>query len=464
MRSGLCFEPFLFNVISGMTSLTSSSVAGLKGTARVPGDKSISHRALMFGALADGETVISGLLEGEDVLRTAKALISMGTFITPPDIKGGMWRVAGMGKKPLRSPRTTLYLGNSGTSTRLLLGIAAGYPVSATFTGDESLSKRPMGRVIKPLSLMGARFEATSGDKLPLRIVGSASLRPIQYTLPVASAQVKSAILLAGLHAQGETVVIEPKPTRDHTEKMLAYFGADISTELQPDGSNIITLSGFPQLYAHHVIVPADPSSAAFLTVAALITPDSDILIPNVLMNKSRTGLYDTLIEMGGDITFENEREASGESVADIRVKSSALKGIDVPRERVPSMIDEFPVLAVAASFANGKTYMSDLAELRVKESDRLAVVAQGLANCGVKTEMGEESLTVFGNGGPPQGGGFIETHLDHRIAMSFLVMGLAAKEAVTIDDSETINTSFPDFVGLLNTLGAHFAAAGATP
>lgn len=443
-----------------MTALVSTAISGLKGVAKVPGDKSVSHRALMFGALAAGETLISGLLEGEDVMRTAKALVSMGAIITPPDAANGMWRVTGVGRSKLHSPRTTVYLGNSGTSTRLLMGICAGYTMGVTFTGDDSLSKRPMGRVIKPLSLMGARIEATSGDRLPLRVTGSNPLRPIEYTLPVASAQVKSAILLAGLHAEGKTTVIEPKPTRDHSERMLRFFGADVQTEKRPDGSAAVTITGFPELLGHHVIVPSDPSSAAFLAVAALVTQDSDILIPNVLMNPSRTGLYTTLAEMGADISFENARDKSGEEVADIRVRSSRLKGVTVPPERVPSMIDEFPILSVAAAFAEGKTVMTDLEELRVKESDRLAAIAAGLAACGVRAEMGEASLTVHGAGGPPPGGGAIETRLDHRIAMSFLVMGLGAKAAVTIDDSETIKTSFPDFIPLLNALGARFSQA----
>jgi 3-phosphoshikimate 1-carboxyvinyltransferase len=316
-----------------------------------------------------------------------------------------------------------------------------------------------MGRVTKPLSQMGIGFES-EGDKLPLKVIGGAKLKPISYTLPVASAQVKSAILLAALHAEGETTVIEPQPTRDHTERLLRYFGVEINCETQKDGSNVIKLKGFPKLKSRDIIVPADPSSAAFLTVAALVTPDSDVTIRNVLTNKLRTGLYDTLIEMGGDITFENPREASGDGVADIRVKSSRLKGVTVPVERVPSMIDEFPILSVAASFAEGKTYMSDLAELRVKESDRLLAIFEGLKGAGVSCEMGEDDLTVTGNGHPPQGGCTVATKLDHRIAMSFLVMGMAAKEPVAVDDAETINTSFPGFKDLMNSLGAAISAA----
>ncbi len=437
-----------------MTGLTSHPAKSLKGVARVPGDKSISHRSLMFGALGSGETIVTGLLEGEDVLRTAKALIAMGVHIDEPKDEHGIWRITGIGEQPLKTPRSTVYLGNSGTSARLLMGLIGGYPLHATFTGDESLEKRPMGRVIKPLAQMGVQFESAS-DKLPIKIIGSANLRPIEYTLPVASAQVKSAILLAGLHAEGTTTVIEPKPTRDHTERMLRHFGADITTENLPDGSAVIRLKGFPTLKGGQITVPSDPSSAAFLTVAALITADSDVLIPNVLINTSRTGLYDTLIEMGADVTLENRREKSGEEVADIRARSSRLKGVTVPVARVPSMIDEFPILSVAASFAEGKTYMSDLAELRVKESDRLLAIAKGLTLAGVIAEMGEDDLTVHGTGGKVPGGCTVATNLDHRIAMSFLVMGLAAQSPVAVDDSETMATSFPNFQELLNGLGA---------
>lgn len=435
--------------------LLSKSASKLSGTAIVPGDKSISHRSLMFGALAEGETVVTGLLEGEDVLRTAAALAAMGAQVQRPEHKGGIWRVKGVGEAGLHSPREAVYLGNSGTSARLLMGLVGGYPLNVTFTGDASLSKRPMGRVIKPLSRMGVKFESASGDRLPLKISGQPKLRPIEYTLPVASAQVKSAVLLAGLHAEGETVVTEPEPTRDHTERMLKSFGATIKTDTGEDGENIIRLKGFPQLKAQAVTVPADPSSAAFLVVAALITENSEVLLPGVLTNPSRTGLYTTLIEMGADIQFENAREASGEPVADLRVKSSRLKGVKVPAERVPSMIDEFPVLAVAASFAAGATQMVNLGELRVKESDRLLAIANGLTAAGVVAEMGAEDLTVHGDGKPPKGDCTVVTHLDHRIAMSFLVMGLAAQKPVAIDDADTILTSFPNFTALMNGLGA---------
>ena len=442
-----------------MTGLISKPIRGLKGTASVPGDKSISHRSLMFGALAEGVTTVTGLLEGEDVLRTAAALTAMGAHIETP-ANAGSWRIKGLGMAPLTSPRASVYLGNSGTSARLLMGLAGGYALEAVFTGDDSLSKRPMGRVTKPLSQMGVKFEGAGGDKMPLKIIGSGNLSPISYTLPVASAQVKSAILLAGLHAKGKTVVIEPSPTRDHTERMLRFLGADIVSALQSDGSNVITLTGFPKLVARDFTVPSDPSSAAFLAVAALITKDSDVLIPNVSVNILRAGIYTTLKEMGGDITFENPREASGEPVADIRVRSSALKGVTVPAERVPSMIDEFPVLSVAASFATGDTHMSDLSELRVKESDRLAAIHKGLTQAGVKADMGEDTLTVHGTGAAPEGGCKVMANLDHRIAMSFLVMGLASKQPVSIDDSETIGTSFPGFAALMNSLGAQITAA----
>ncbi|MBI1214954.1 MAG: 3-phosphoshikimate 1-carboxyvinyltransferase [Alphaproteobacteria bacterium] len=440
-----------------MTSLVSRPAPGLKGQARVPGDKSISHRSLMFGALAHGVTTVTGLLEGEDVICTAGALEAMGAKIERPSAPGGAWRITGMGDAPLQSPRNTVYLGNSGTSARLLMGVVSGYPLTVTFTGDDSLSRRPMGRVIKPLSQMGGQFEATNGDKMPIRITGGAKLRGIEYTLPVASAQVKSAILLAGLHAEGKTTVIEHKPTRDHTERLLAYFGAKIDTQKTPEGCNAITLEGFPKLTAQDIAVPADPSSAAFIVVAALITPESDVLAPNVLVNPARTGLYDTLKEMGADLAFENFREVSGEPVADIRARSSALKGVTVPPARVPSMIDEFPILSVAASFAEGNTHMSDLAELRVKESDRLLAIAKGLTAAGVLAEMGEDDLTVHGTAGKekPAGGCGIETGLDHRIAMSFLVMGMATREPVMVDDAEPIATSFPNFAALMNALGA---------
>lgn len=436
--------------------LLSAPVTGLQGRATVPGDKSISHRSLMIPALGHGRTAIHGLLEGEDVLRTARALIGMGVQIAPPDREGGIWTVTGRGAEGLKSPRTTLYLGNSGTSARLLMGLCGGFPLQATFTGDASLQKRPMGRVIKPLAQMGVRFEATSGDRLPLRVIGMAQLRPIEYTLPVASAQVKSAILLAALRASGTTTVIEPTPTRDHTERMLRGCGVTVEQETRGDGSVVTTLAGGQKLQnIERLQVPADPSSAAFVTVAALITAQSDVTIQNVAINPLRTGLYTTLIEMGADITFENKREVCGEDVADLRVRSSQLKGVTVPAARVASMIDEFPILSVAAAFADGDTVMTDLAELRVKESDRLAAIYDGLMACGVDCTMGEAELTVRGRGRAPAGGALIRTKLDHRIGMSFLVMGMAAQAPVAIDSADTIATSFPRFADLMNSLGA---------
>jgi len=439
-----------------MKTCISKPVGGLKGAVKVPGDKSISHRALMLGALAEGDTRITGLLEGDDTLGTARALIALGADIAPPDVRNGVWHVRGLGEKPFKNPKAPLYLGNSGTSARLLMGLVSGYTISAVFTGDDSLNRRPMGRVIKPLAQMGARFETSSADKLPLRVIGSAALRAIHYRLPVASAQLKSAILLAGLHAGGTTTVVEPQPTRDHTERMLAFLGVDVASRMQKDGSAVITLEGGQRLTGRNIVIPSDPSSIAFLAVAALITKESDIVIPNVLINPRRTGVYDTLKEMGADIAFENLRESGGEPVADIHVRSSALKGVAVPPERVPSMIDEFPILSIAASFAEGETVMTGLAELRVKESDRLSAIAKGLADAGIGVETGEDSLTVRGAAGtPPKGGCTVKTHLDHRIAMSFLVLGLATQEPVAVDDSETISTSFPGFIALLNSLGA---------
>ncbi len=447
--------PHPFAPSAAPRGLISARSSGLFGTAHVPGDKSISHRALMLSALAPGRTVIHGLLEGEDVLRTARAMIAMGAVIAPPDRAGGTWSVTG-NAAGLRNPRTTVYLGNSGTSARLLMGLTGGFGIQATFTGDASLQKRPMGRVIKPLSLMGVQFEATSGDRLPLRVIGQPQLRAIDYTLPVASAQVKSAILLAGLRAGGVTTVTEPDPTRDHTERMLRGFGVTISRDVQADGSVIAAIEGGQRLVTPGTLfVPGDPSSAAFLTVAALITPHSEVTIANVLMNTLRTGLYDTLIEMGGDITFTNQRAQGGEDVADIVVRHSALKGVSVPESRVASMIDEFPILGIAAACAEGETRMTGLAELRVKESDRLAAIATGLAACGVDVTAGDSDLTVRGTGNPPAGGATIATHLDHRIGMSFLMLGLVTAAPVAIDAAETIATSFPNFAALLNSLGA---------
>jgi len=436
------------------TPLTARKSKPLTGMAAIPGDKSMSHRALMLSALAEGESIIGGLLEGEDVLCTAAAMRAMGAQVQRGD--DGLWRVRGTGTNGLRAPKEPLDMGNSGTSTRLLMGLVAGYPISAEFIGDASLSKRPMNRVIKPLEEMGARFEASEGGRLPLTVHGSNHLKPINYELPVASAQVKSALLLAGLSTEGMTTIIENKPTRDHSENMLRHFGARVLVHPLENGGNRISIEGPQRLKACAVDVPCDPSSAAFPAVAAIITPDSAIELEHIGMSKTRNGLYITLKEMGADIEFKNQRTDSGEPVAEISVRyNGALKGIDVPPERVPSMIDEFPILAVAASCARGITRMTGLAELRVKESDRLLMMANGLKACGVELEMGDDSLIIFGTGNPPQGGASIKTALDHRIAMSFLILGGVTREPVTIDDSAPIRTSFPNFIDLMNDLGA---------
>jgi 3-phosphoshikimate 1-carboxyvinyltransferase len=433
-----------------MQPLKSYRSTPLSGTVKVPGDKSISHRAVMFGALAQGTTRIEGLLEGEDVLATAAAMRAMGASV---EKKGDQWVVTGVGEKGLSTPTQILDLGNSGTSARLIAGIIAGYPITATLTGDDSLKKRPMKRVMEPLALMGARFESHDG-KMPLTIHGG-NLRAMHYDMPVASAQVKSSILLAGLRAKGATSVREPKPSRDHTERMLAAFGGSCTT----DGDRIAVGGGQVLTAPSDIIhVPSDPSSAAFPVVAALITPGSDITVTNVGMNPTRTGLFTTLIEMGGDITFINERRIGGEPVADLRVRHSQLKGITVPEDRVPSMVDEFPVLFVAASCASGEFFADGLDELRVKESDRLKTMADNLAACGVTLREGENSLTITGNGTAPKGGVTVPTHLDHRIAMSFLVLGMVSAEPVTIDDADAIATSFPGFVGMMNGLGTKIA------
>jgi 3-phosphoshikimate 1-carboxyvinyltransferase len=429
--------------------------APLAGRVCVPGDKSISHRALMFGALAVGRTEITGLLEGEDVLATATALRAMGAGIER--LGKGHWAVDGVGIGGLGEPDNVLDLGNSGTSARLLLGLLATHPLTAFVTGDGSLRQRPMRRVIDPLSRFGARFVARDGGRLPLAVTGAADPAPIEYRLPVPSAQVKSAVLLAGLNTPGVTSVIEIEPTRDHTERMLRHFGAAIRIEDEPGGGRRISVTGQPELRAAPIVVPGDPSSAAFPLVAVLIVPGSDVRIENVGLNPSRTGLLTTLAEMGADIAFENRREAGGEPVADLVVRAGPLRGTDVPPERAPSMIDEYPILAVAAACAQGRTIMRGLAELRVKESDRLTGIAEGLVRCGVAVRVEGDDLIVEGNGGPPPGGGLIATRLDHRIAMAFLVLGLAAHEPVKIDDGRPIATSFPDFTPLMRRLGASF-------
>ncbi len=437
--------------------LISRKASGLKGRIRVPGDKSMSHRALMFGAVAIGETSISGLLEAEDVINTARAMTALGASAARGD--DGIWRVRGAGVAGLRSPENPLDFGNSGTGVRLAMGLMATTPLTARCVGDASLSKRPMGRVTEPLAQFGTRFETAGGGRLPLTLMGARNPVPVTYRLPVASAQVKSAVLLAGLNTPGITTVIEPTPTRDHTERMLKGFGAAISVELRADGRHI-AIEGQHELKAQALDVPGDPSSAAFPMVAALITQGSGIVIENIMLNPTRTGLIETLIEMGGDITVENRRLAGGEEVGDLHVKSSRLHGIRVPASRAPSMIDEYPILAVAASFADGTTRMEGLEELRVKESDRLAAVEAGLQANGVPTHSGRDWLEVSGGGAP--GGGRVVTHMDHRIAMSFLIMGLASRIYTLIDDSAFIATSFPDFTVLLNGMGARISAAPA--
>jgi len=437
--------------------LTARKGGPLLGEAPVPGDKSLSHRALIFGALAVGETRVTGLLEADDILSTAGALRALGAEIERA--KDGTWHVWGRGVGGFREPAGVLDLGNSGTGARLLMGVAAQQPITAVFSGDASLQSRPMGRVTVPLSEMGVKVETREGGRLPLTLRGPDRLRPIRYELPVASAQVKSAVLLAGLAAPGITTVVEKHATRDHTERMARAYGADVETAME-DGASVIRVRGQQELTPTTVTVSADPSSAAFPIVAALITPGSEVTVPNVLMNASRTGLYQTLEAMGADIAYLNAREVAGEPVADIRVRASALKGIDVPPERAPSMIDEYPVLAIAAAFADGETTMRGLGELRVKESDRLTAVAAGLKAIGVRAEEGRDSLTVHGCAGEVPGGGTIATHMDHRIAMAFIVAGLGAEAAVKVDDGAMIATSFPNFIHLMTRLGAHIERA----
>ncbi|MGE5539195.1 MAG: 3-phosphoshikimate 1-carboxyvinyltransferase [Gemmatimonas sp.] len=439
------------------TPLRSSTAKPLTGETRIPGDKSISHRALMLSAVAVGTTSIDGLLEGEDVLNTARSVTALGA--RAERVGDGRWVVDGVGVGALAEPDDVLDLGNSGTGARLLSGLIAGHPITAFLTGDASLRRRPMNRVIAPLTAIGARFESRSNGRLPMAIVGARDPVPVTYRLPVPSAQVKSAVLLAALNTPGATTVIEPEPTRDHSELMLRHFGADVSVVDGKDG-RAITLVGQPELKARAVRVPADPSSAAFFAVAALLVPGSAIKLIEVGINPLRIGLYETLREMGADIRFINQRVEAGEPVADIEVRHAPLTAVEVPAARAPSMIDEYPILAVAAAFARGKTVMRGLAELRVKESDRLTAIIDGLIAQGVKVEAEGDSLIVHGAGGPCAGGGAVRTHMDHRIAMSFLVMGMASKAPVTVDDGAMIATSFPGFVEIANRLGGAIAPA----
>jgi len=434
--------------------LTARRVGPLKGRVRAPGDKSISHRALILGALTVGKCSISGLLEGQDVLNTAKALLALGATL---ERRGeGEWIIHGAGVGGLAEPVRPLDFGNSGTGCRLMLGAVAGCPITAIFDGDASLRRRPMQRVLEPLQRIGARARAADG-RLPVALTGSADPIPIVFEPPIPSAQVKSAVLLAGLSAPGQTVVVESEATRDHTEKMLAHFGADVRVETEGDRGRRVTLTGQPELVPAPTIVPADPSSAAFPMVAALVTPGSDIILDGVMLNPLRTGLFTTLGEMGASIDRLDVRNEGGEEVADLRVRSTALRGVDVPAVRAPAMIDEYPILAVAASFAQGETRMRGLKELRVKESNRLAAAAAMLRTNGVEVEIEGDDLIVHGRGRAP-GGGQVTTYMDHRIAMSGLVLGLASERPVQVDDAAFIATSFPGFVQLMRGLGADFA------
>ncbi|MFC0205386.1 3-phosphoshikimate 1-carboxyvinyltransferase [Novosphingobium soli] len=427
----------------------------LRGRIRVPGDKSISHRSIMLGALAVGETRVTGLLEGEDVLATAAAMRAMGARVER--LGDGAWSVHGVGVGALLQPEAPLDMGNSGTSTRLLMGLVASHPITASFVGDASLSKRPMGRVIDPLSTMGAGFEASEGGRLPLIVRGASPAVPIRYRLPVASAQVKSAILLAGLNTPGITTVIEPVPTRDHSERMLRGFGADLTVEVEADGTRVISIRGEAELQPQVIEVPGDPSSAAFFIVAALLIPGSEVMIENVGLNPTRAGIVEVLRQMGGAIEEVNPREVGGEPVADLLVRHSALKGIAVDPAIVPSMVDEFPALFVAAALAEGTTTTRGLEELRVKESDRIAVMAAALGAAGASVRETPDGLVITGTGGEPLDGtpGPIATHLDHRIAMSMAIAGLASRAGVEVDDTRPIATSFPAFEAMLEALSA---------
>ena len=437
--------------------MTSSSCGPLSGVAEVPGDKSISHRSLILGAMCVGETTISGLLEGDDVLDTARAMRAFGAEVT--DLGGGNWSVHGVGVGGFAEPEGVIDCGNSGTGVRLIMGAMATSPITATFTGDASLNGRPMARVTDPLALFGTQAVGRKGGRLPMTIVGAADPVPVRYVVPVPSAQVKSAVLLAGLNAPGKTVVIEAEATRDHTERMLAGFGAEITVE-DTDEGRVITLTGHPELRAQHVDVPRDPSSAAFPVCAALVVPGSDVLVPGIGLNPTRAGLFTTLREMGADLTYENERTEGGEPVADLRARFSPdMKGIEVPPARAASMIDEYPVLSVVASFAQGQTMMRGVKELRVKESDRIDAMAKGLRANGIEVEEGPDwwAVTGLGHGNVP-GGATCASQLDHRIAMSFMIMGMAANAPVSVDDGAPITTSFPIFEPLMAQLGAKVA------
>ena len=440
--------------------MTSTPCGPLGGTAEVPGDKSISHRSLILGAMAVGETTITGLLEGQDVLDTARAMRAFGAEVI--EHGGGKWSVHGVGVGGFAEPDQVIDCGNSGTGVRLIMGAMATSPISATFTGDASLNSRPMARVTDPLEEFGCQAVGRAGGRLPMTLVGAADPVPVRYVVPVPSAQVKSAVLLAGLNAPGKTQVIEAEATRDHTERMLAGFGAEITVE-ETDEGRVITLTGQPELRPLHIEVPRDPSSAAFPVCAALIVPGSDVLVPGIGLNPTRAGLFTTLREMGADLSYENAREEGGEPVADLRARYSPnMRGIEVPPARAASMIDEYPILSVVAAFATGDTVMRGVKELRVKESDRIEAMATGLRANGITVEDGPDWWTVTGLGaGNVPGGGLCESHLDHRIAMSFLILGMAAQQAVRVDDGAPIATSFPIFEPLMDALGAQLARDG---
>ena len=440
--------------------MTSTACGPLSGTADVPGDKSISHRSLILGAMCVGETTITGLLEGQDVLDTAKAMRAFGATVT--DLGGGNWSVRGVGVGGFAEPDGVIDCGNSGTGVRLIMGAMATQPITATFSGDASLNGRPMARVTDPLALFGCQTVGRTGGRLPMTLVGARAPVPVRYVVPVPSAQVKSAVLLAGLNAPGQTVVIEKEATRDHTERMLQGFGAEITVKETEEGREI-TLTGLPELNAQHIEVPRDPSSAAFPVCAALIVPGSDVLVPGIDLNPTRAGLFTTLREMGADLTYENERTEGGEPVADLHARFSPdMKGIEVPPARAASMIDEYPVLSVVAAYASGDTVMRGVRELRVKESDRIDAMAKGLRANGIEVDEGEDWWTVTGAGhGNVAGGGLCASQLDHRIAMSFLILGMASNAPVRVDDGGPIATSFPIFEPLMTALGAQVSRNG---
>jgi len=441
-----------------VNKLYSQRGEALEGTTRVPGDKSISHRALIIGASAVGETIINGLLEADDVLRTAEALRVLGVKV---EKNGDEWSVHGVGVGGFSTPHDILNFGNSGTGARLLMGLLATQDIRVIVTGDSSLRSRPMGRVIEPLSNMGAFFESQGNGRMPIVLHGAQEPIPISYELPIPSAQVKSAILLAALNTPGKTTVIESAPTRDHTENLLKLFGAEVEVERCSSGKLRIELNGYPELSPKPITIPGDPSSAAYPGIAALITPGSNVTIENVCINPLRSGFLETLREMGAQIEVTNQLNVAGELIGDLTYRYAALRGVTVPRERAPLMIDEYPIIAIAAAFATGQTRLCGLAELRVKESNRFLAIVEGLAACGVSVDTDRDDIVIEGCGGPPQGGAEISVNLDHRVAMSYLVMGIATKKAVTINDGTPIETSFPNFRILMNGLGAKIGFAG---